>query len=363
MAGPVAAVLASVLVLAACTEPSPPGGPASGAASTSVPPTDSTDPTGTADLGISANPTAEPLSTGSGRSRVRRVVQRKPPERCRPAVDVDRRSLDGRIDWARFCPGASGRTAPAHVPVAPLVSRLRLLEAITPGRQPIGGAAVSDEGIPYGCRPGSGRTFRLQIGYADGRVAELRGHTDPGCTARFAGAAARAADSQVRGPAGLGVFGIAMLAHGRQTADRLEAAEEPVGDLPALSCPPSPRFLESVVEDGASVGRVEGGRTERSGAPRMPASAVRGIACSWAFRQQTGAPAVRDLTAREAERVRIGLHAVDPSLADCVIRPEPTTVAVVEDAFGTRRAIAIDDSCAGGVSGSTYGTGFAWLDR
>jgi hypothetical protein len=81
--------------------------------------------------------------------------------------------------------------------------------------------------------------------------------------------------------------------------------------------------------------------------------------------QPSKAPQVRDLTAEEAERVRIGLHAVAAGMVDCGGSPEPTYTAVVEDRTGTRRAVTVVDSECETVirSDEGYGLGLAWLDR
>ena len=97
----------------------------------------------------------------------------------------------------------------------------------------------------------------------------------------------------------------------------------------------------------------------------MPLPAVRGIVCTWPFGAKNDAPEVRELTGEEAERVRIGLHAIAGGMVDCGSSPRPTYTAVVEDRTGTRRAVTIIDSECSTVirSDQGYGLGFAWLDR
>jgi hypothetical protein len=97
----------------------------------------------------------------------------------------------------------------------------------------------------------------------------------------------------------------------------------------------------------------------------MPLPAVRGIVCTWQFGAEAAPPEVRNLSAEEAERVRIGLHAIAGGVVDCSGSPKPTYTAVVEDQTGTRRAVTILDSECSTVIRSDHGggIGFDWLDR
>lgn len=72
----------------------------------------------------------------------------------------------------------------------------------------------------------------------------------------------------------------------------------------------------------------------------------------------------RSLDADEAERVRIGLHAIFNAMVDCAGSPEPTHTAVVEDKTGTRRAVTIVESECQTIlrSDGGFGLGFPWLD-
>lgn len=159
------------------------------------------------------------------------------------------------------------------------------------------------------CRASSGRTYRLQIGYADQ-------YDDS------------ASDS-------------------------------------ALVCPDDPRKPDSVDADGASASLKTGYWLGELSPMIMPLAAVRGIVCTWPFRREDDEPVVRDLSAAEAERVRIGLHAIAGGVVDCGVSRDPTYTAVVEDRTGTRRAVTILGSeCSTVVrSDKGYGLGFAWLDR
>ena len=97
----------------------------------------------------------------------------------------------------------------------------------------------------------------------------------------------------------------------------------------------------------------------------MPLTAVRGIVCTWPHGGEEGEPEVRGLAPEEAERVRIGLHAIPPGVVDCSGTPEPTYTAVVEDRTGTRRAVTIQDwVCSTVIRGDGLaGVGFPWLRR
>ena len=96
----------------------------------------------------------------------------------------------------------------------------------------------------------------------------------------------------------------------------------------------------------------------------MPLPAVRGIVCTWPFGAHDDEPVVRALTTAEAERVRIGLHAVAGGMVDCSGSRGPTHTAAVEDRTGTRRAVTLLESECSTVirSGKGSGLGFAWLD-
>jgi hypothetical protein len=271
------------------------------------------------------------------------------PEACAATADARRRTIVGEPVWARFCPGPDGRTAPAEVPSDALTTHLDLLAGLVELDPTTSPAAAR-------CRESWGRTYRVQIGYDDGRVATIVGHTDPDCAGRLQGG-----DALVSGPDSLGVYGSVMTAFGRQYADELE---ETVTKAP-LVCPDDPRKPDTVDVDGSSASLDTGYLLGQRAPMTMPLSAVRGIVCTWPFGAEDDEPRVHDLTSEEAERVRIGLHAIAGGMVDCAGSPEPTRTAVVEDRTGTRRAVTILYSeCATVIrSDQGYGLGFAWLDR
>lgn len=275
------------------------------------------------------------------------------PAECLDAADAARDGVDGTPVWARFCPGPERYTAPAEVPSDALTTHLELLDGLAErDAGPISAGWPCDELSP-------GRTYELQVGYSDGGVATIAGHTAPECAGTLGGGGA------VAGPDGLGVYGLAMTAFGRQYADGFE---DTPGDAP-LVCPDDPGDPDSVSVDGASAvldtGYLMGGRSPMV----MPLTAVRGIVCTWAAGVERGEPVVRQLSGDEAERVRIGLHAVPGGTTSCGALGGPVVTAVVEDRTGTRRAITIDDAgCSAvrsdlGQFGSGSGPGFDWLDR
>lgn len=202
------------------------------------------------------------------------------------------------------------------------------------------------------------RTYELQIGYADGRVATIAGGADPECSGRLDGSGA------VGGPGGLGVYGLLMTAFGRQYAD---AFEDSPSEAP-LVCPDDPRDPDGVDVDGASASLDTGYLLGERSPMVLPLTAVRGIVCTWPAGAEDDDPAVRELPAEDAERVRIGLHAMSLGVAGCGAGPGPTHTAVVEDRTGTRRAVTVIDAECSAVRsdhgpGQGYGIGFPWLDR
>ena len=287
-----------------------------------------------------------------GRGSAVTPVQRSPsasvdaPATCLPSAEAGRGTIAGTPAWVRFCPGAHGRTAPAEVPSVALTTHLDSLSELTESA-----AGVSQKVV---CRAGFSRTYRVQVGFADGEVAQISGVTDPGCVGTMAGSGAG-----VRGPGGLGVYGSMMSAFGRQAADSLDPADPGA----PFRCPVDPRDPDSVDLDGASSSVDTGWHLGERAAMVMPLTAVRGIVCTWPYHESE--PAIRSLSAEEAERVRIGLHAIFGGMVDCAGGRQPTYTAVVEDKTGTRRAVTVIDSeCATVVrSDGGAGLGFPWLDR
>jgi hypothetical protein len=270
------------------------------------------------------------------------------PEACIDTAEATRESIEGSPAWARFCPGPEGRTAPAEISSDALTTHLELLAGLV---------ELEEVDTPADARCGSwGRTYRVQIGFTDGQVASIDGHTDPDCVGQLA-----VNGLLVDGPDALGVYGLFMAAFGQQYADDFDNSASD----PPLACPQDPRKPDSVDIDGPSASLNTGYHLGQPQPMTMPLTAVRGILCTWPFGAEDAAPEVRDLTPKEAERVRIGLHAIAGGVVDCGGTPEPTYTAVVEDRTGTRRAVTIIDSECSTVirSDEGGGIGFAWLDR
>ncbi|MBN1096172.1 hypothetical protein JKP76_09080 [Blastococcus sp. TML/C7B] len=282
------------------------------------------------------------------------------PAACLDPAEATRGSVEGTPVWARFCPGPERHLLPAEVPSDALTSHLELLAGL---------AERDAEDVPAGwpCHLSSydegaaplladGRTYEVQIGYADGGVTTIVGATDPDCVGRFPGTGAG-----VGGPDGLGVYGLLMTAFGRQYADRFEDA--PAGT--PLVCPEDPEDPSAVDRDGASASLDTGYAAGMRAPMVLPLTAVRGIVCTWS--PGSSEPVLRELTEGEAERVRIGMHGILGAIADCGASEEPVHTAVVEDRTGTRRAVTVDDgncsSVVRGGPGQRFGLGFPWLDR
>ena len=276
------------------------------------------------------------------------------PTECLDAADTSRDGVQGTPVWARFCPGSDPYAPLAEVPSDALTTHLDLLAGLV---EQAAGAAPTAPGCE---QPWNGRTYEVQIGYADGRVATVAGSTDPRCAGRLPDGA------PVGGPDGLGVYGVVMTAFGRQYADGFA---DSTGTGP-LVCPDVPSDPDSVSVDGPSATLDTGYLMGERSPMVMPLTAVRGIACTWPYGAEEADPVVRTLTPEEAERVRIGLHAIRGGMVDCSGTAEPTYAAVVEDRTGTRRAVTIQDWICStvirsdpGPSGSGFGLGFDWLDR
>lgn len=291
------------------------------------------------------------------------------PAACVDVDDAARDGVGGTPVWARFCPGPERATLPAEVPSDALTSHLDLLAGLAERD-----AEDAPAGWPCAALAG-GRSYEVQIGYADGAVATITGRTDPDCTGWLGvGQGIDGPDGLgvydgpgVGGPDGLGVYGLLMTAFGRQHADAFEDAP---GTEP-LVCPSDPGDLDSVSVDGPSASLDTGYLLGERSPMVMPLTAERGIVCTWPAGVERGEPEVRQLTGEEAEQVRIGLHAITGGVAECVAGPAPVRTAVVEDRTGTRRAVTVDDAACSVVrsdlgpfgSGSGGGSGFAWLDR
>lgn len=201
-------------------------------------------------LGAAACGTSDPVPSSTA-AKPRATVEA--PDACSASADARRGTIAGTPQWVLFCPGETGLTAPAEVPSDALTTHLDLLSGLT--ELPADAAHEDD------CRPESSRTYRVQVGYADGQVAEIKGATDPGCVGTTGGSR-----TPVRGPEGLGVFGAVMSAFGQQYADSYDATAP---EAP-LVCPVDPRKPDSVDVDGFSADLATGWHLGERSSMGMP---------------------------------------------------------------------------------------------
>ncbi|KRE93973.1 hypothetical protein ASG76_11180 [Nocardioides sp. Soil774] len=224
--------------------------------------------------------------------------------------------------WVRFCPladeGAAQRVRhPQGVVTGDLAASVAASLAETQDGRP--------ECTPFQETPGPTGLFRIEVGLADGRVAEIAG--DTGCSAR----------DQVL---------FAQL----ETTLLMQAAGEagPPGAMPAPVTCPSELTTVRTNADGASAGLLVEPPRERwqSTVPLLALPAVAADVCAYrgdgrrrepVDQWQVGLPVAE--TVRSAATTRVWLGAV----ADCEPDPGATSyVVVLTDATGTARTLAID---------------------
>jgi hypothetical protein len=211
-----------------------------------------------------------------GRSRLR--DQRSCPERHVCETTCDGR---GTRRLSFFCrrPTENDRWDTA---VGPVLSRRNwthgssrgpVRRADYPPRPAVRPYRVVSRSVPRGrLPPDSSRTYRVQVGYADGQVAEIKGATDHGCVGTIGGS-----HTPVRGPEGLGVYGAVISAFGQQYAD----SYDPAAPEAPLVCPVDPREPDSVDVDGSSAALDTGWHLGKRSSMVMPLAAVRGLVCTW----------------------------------------------------------------------------------
>jgi hypothetical protein len=227
--------------------------------------------------------------------------------------------------WVRFCPLAEEGAG----------QRLRHPQGVVVGEQAASVAATlwqTQEGrrvceVDRGPTPGPTRRFRIEVGLADGRIAELRG--DTGCSTRD----------------------ITLFSQLETTL--LMAAGSAVADVPPspVRCPR--RFTTAATNaDGRSAGRLVDTAEHpwQSTVPLLPVPAVAVDVCAY-----TGDGARRDL----GDQWRTGQPAADAIRAgatigyrdgqtDCAPDPRATSyVVVLHDATGTARTLALDPTECG----------------
>ena len=242
---------------------------------------------------------------------------------CVATADAALPDVDPRgATWVRFCPladeGAAQRVRhPQGVLTGDLARSVAAsLEETQAGRR----VCAPDEAIP-----GPSGLFRIEVGLADGRVAELAG--DTGCSSR----------DQV-------LFSQLETTLLMQAA----AAAAPAGPLPEpVTCPD--RFTTTRTNaDGASAGQLVD-RAEhpwQSTVPLLPLPATAADVCAYAGdgarrglvdQWQVGTPVAESIRAAATTGVMLG------AMTDCQLLPDARSyVIVLTDATGTARTLALD---------------------
>ena len=244
---------------------------------------------------------------------------------CVPVVDASLGSLDeataATAGWVRFCPLADGGAA----------QRLRHPQGVVTGDLAASVAATlwqTQDGRPECPDPWATTRptglFRIEVGLADGRVAELSG--DTGCSTRDA-----TLFSQLETT-------LLMDAEGADTV-----ADPP----PPVTCPDRLTVVRTN-RDGASADQLVETSEEEwlSTVPLLPLPAIAADVCAYTGdrprRQlvdqwQVGQPAADSIRAAATTTTLLG------AMADCQLDPGATSyVVVLTDATGTARTLAVD---------------------
>lgn len=228
-------------------------------------------------------------------------------------------------EWVRFCPLATeGATQRVRHPAGVVTGDLAAAVAATLG-QTQDGRPVCEPGAPTS---GPARRFRIEVGLADGRVAELVG--DTGCSTRDA-----TIFSQLETT-------LLMDAAGQAPAD---VTPDPV------RCPR--RFTTTATNaDGASADQLadDAEHPWQSTVPVLPMPAVVGEVCAY-----SGSGPRRTLVDRwrmapaAADAVRAtATTGYTDGMTDCQPDPDATSyVVVLGDRTGTMRTLAIDPTQCG----------------
>ncbi|WP_374456854.1 hypothetical protein [Nocardioides sp.] len=229
--------------------------------------------------------------------------------------------------WVRFCPLADeGRTGRARHPQGVVTGDLAASVADSLWQTQDGRPTCAVDDVPT-LRPS--RLFRIEVGLADGQVAELTG--DTGCSTRDV-----------------------TLFSQLETTLLMEAAPEPEpgAALPApVRCPEAFTTTETNA-DGASADQLVDTAESpwQSTVPLLPMPATATDVCAYRGgdrrrelldQWQVGSPASEAIRAAATLGYRDGM-------ADCELRPRATSyVVVLTDATGTARTLALDPTqCA-----------------
>jgi hypothetical protein len=229
--------------------------------------------------------------------------------------------------WVRFCPLADeGRTGRARHPQGVVTGDLAASVADSLWQTQDGRPTCAVDDVPT-LRPS--RLFRIEVGLADGRVAELTG--DTGCSTRDV-----------------------TLFSQLETTLLMEAAPEPEpgAALPAPVRCPEAFTTTGTNADGASADQLVDTAESpwQSAVPLLPLPATAADICAYRGgdrrrelldQWQVGSPASEGLRAAATLGYRDGM-------TDCEPRPRATSyVVVLTDATGTARTLALDPTqCA-----------------
>ncbi len=251
-----------------------------------------------------------------------------PDTDCVAASDAPTSAIGSReATWVRFCPPAEeGSTQRVRHPQGVITGDLAAAVATSLWQ------AQVDRPVCAASGPLAGPTglFRIEVGLADGRVAEIAG--DLGCSTRDQ-----------------------LLFSQLETTLLMDApgAAGPLGALPTpLICPG--RFtVRATNSDGASADLLveTAGSAWQSTVPLLPLPATAADVCAYSGvgerRQlvdqwQVGTPASESIRAIATTDVRRG------AMTDCPLYPEATSyVVVLTDATGTARTLRIDPTVCG----------------
>lgn len=235
---------------------------------------------------------------------------------CVPAKDAHHVDpSEGTAVWLRFCASPGTQTQWAQVPPDALTSNLGFVNGWTLGFQHSCPFALSQE-------------FRIQVGYADGSTAQIRGRTDSCQAGTGVTTATKASGSQI--------YADAMSAFGRAYA----------ADFDEVPTPAPSRCPNSLGLPGET--DIDGPSTSLDVGMAMPLTATSGLLCFW--HGSARPPGHATLGLEQAETLRIQMHAVPPGVARCRLGPKvPSFTVILQDKTGTRRTFSVDAANCGAV--------------
>lgn len=269
------------------------------------------------------------------------VEERPPPSSttatgtaCVADVDVSLASLDEEVastaGWVRFCPLADeGRSQRVRHPQGVVTGDLAASVATTLWLTQVDRPVCTPD---HGLTPGPTGLFRVEVGLADGRVAELAG--DTGCSTRDA-----------------------TLFSQLETTLLMEAAGPAADGGPStrpVTCPDRLTVTRTNREGASADQLVDAVENDwQSTVPLLPMPATTADVCAYTGRGagrrlidqwQVGSPASEQIRATATVEVLLG------AITDCDIDPARTSyVVVLTDRTGTARTLAVDTTECGTV--------------